>query len=346
MQDWEIKRPITGVFPYMRFATDKGVDIESVLKGTGLRESDFFDPQNEISLAHELLIVRNLIQQLPAPETAWEFGRYFYSRAHGVLGGMMESAPTVADVVACWIEYASLLHVYFRINLETVGDKIRLYAENQFNLPDDLFPVLVERDIIAGQTAIDHRLPGTFVKYATCISLAHSPRTDEQKYREYFLVQVRFNQPANYVETHKDILNVLLPGAAPHKFELFRQQCQAENSLRGRTRSLVTDSVKLHFQIGKGNTSFLDIARKLNMSERSLREKLSKEGSSFREIKKDYIFQQSLNLLSDPALSIENISDALGYSETCAFTRAFEKLAGMSPGRYRKKNISKKNDGE
>jgi hypothetical protein len=173
MQDREITRPITGVFPYLRFAADKGVGMEDVLKGTGLRDTDFLDPQNEISLSQELAIVRNLVERLPAPETAWEFGRYFYSRAHGVLGGMMESAPTVADVVACWIEYASLLYVYFRINLETAGDKIRLYAENRFNLPDDLFPVLLERDIIAGQTAIDHRLPGTFGKYATSISLAH-----------------------------------------------------------------------------------------------------------------------------------------------------------------------------
>jgi AraC-like DNA-binding protein len=87
--------------------------------------------------------------------------------------------------------------------------------------------------------------------------------------------------------------------------------------------------------------SFQDIARKLNMSERSLREKLSNEGSSFRKIKHHYVFQQSLNLLSDPTLSIENIAETLGYSETCAFTRAFEKMTGMPPGKYRKHILSK-----
>jgi AraC-like DNA-binding protein len=152
---------------------------------------------------------------------------------------------------------------------------------------------------------------------------------------------VRFNQPANFVEARKDILNVPLPDADPHKFELFRQQCQAENSLRSQSRPFVTDSVKLHFQIGKGNVTFRDIARKLNMSERSLRDKLVNEGSSFRKIKNNYVFQQSLNLLSNPGLSIENIAEELGYSETCAFTRAFEKLAGMSPGRYRRKIMVK-----
>ncbi len=340
MQDREIKRPVTGVFPYLRFAIDKGVETKSVLKNTNLTESDFFDPQNEIMLAQELMMVRNLINLLPAPETAWEFGRYFYSRAHGVLGGMMEAAPTVGDVFACWIEYSILLHVYFRINLETAGNKIRLYAENQFNLPEDLFPVLLERDIIAGKTAVDHRLPGTFQKYVTSISLAHTPITDLRQYQEEFFVNIKFNQSSNYVEVEKTILSTPLPGADPHKYELFRQQCQAEYSLKSQTHDLMTDSVKLYFQIEKGNATFPDIAKKLNMSERSLRAKLAKEGNSFRKIKNRYIFQQSLNLLSDSKLNIDEISDTLGYSETCAFSRAFEKMTGMSPGRYRKKIIT------
>ncbi|GAB6097204.1 AraC family transcriptional regulator [Desulfatiferula olefinivorans] len=341
MQDWNIRRPITGVFPYLRFALDNGVATEILLKGTDLKESDFFDPRNDISLNRELSIVRNLITALPRPETAWDLGRYFYSRAHGVLGGMMETAPTVGDVFACWIEYAVLLHVYFRINLQTVGDKIRLYAENRFNLPDDLFPALLERDIIAGKTAIDHRLPGTFQTYATAISLAHSPRTDRAAYRANFLDDIRFNRPHNYVEIEKKTLSVPLPDADPHKFELFRQQCQAEYSLRNQTRLPLTDTVTLHFQIGRGQASFQDIARKLNMSERTLRDKLAKEGSSYRQIRNRYVFQQSLNLLSNPDLSIETIADTLGYSETCAFSRAFEKITGLSPGRYRKTLIMK-----
>ncbi len=340
MQDKDIKRPITGVFPYLRFAMDKGVDTSLVLKNTNLFESDFFDPRNEISLAQELLMVRNLVTLLPEPEIAWEFGRYFSSRAHGVLGGMMEAAPTMGDVFTCWIEYSILLHVYFRINFEEAGGKIRLYAENQFNLPEDLFPVLLERDIIAGKTAVDHRLPGTFLNFATSISLAHSPRTDIKKYQENFLKDIKFDQASNYVEIKKETISAVLPEANSHKFELFRQQCQAEYSLRIQHRVFLTDAVKLYFQLQKGNATFPDIAKKMNMSERSLRDKLAREGSSFRIIKNQYIFQQSLNLLSDSKLSIEEISDTLGYSETCAFSRAFEKMTGMSPGRYRKTIIA------
>lgn len=337
----KIIRPITGVFPYLRFAADKGVDIGTVLKDTGLTESYCFDPQNEITLTEELAIVRNLVEQLPAPETAWEFGRYFYSRSHGVLGKMMEIAPTLGDVFACWVEFSILLHVYYRINLETSGKKIRMYAENLFDLPDDLAPILIERDIMAGKTAVDVRREGTFSQNASAVSLKHSPRTDLRLYRENFLETLIFNQKDNYVEIEKSSLSVPLPNADPHKYELFRQQCQAELSLKKDSRLFTTDSVILYFQSYKGNISFSDIAAKMNMSERTLRLRLSNEGTSFRKIRNQYVFQQSINLLSDPEITIEEISDALGYSETCAFSRAFEKISGITPGKYRKKIIYK-----
>ncbi len=339
MQDRDIVRPIISVFPYMRFAIDKGIETDLILKGTNLNESDFFDAQNEVLLSQEILMLRNLIAGFPAPETAWELGCYFYSRAHGILGSMMEVAPTVGEVFSCWIDYSILLNVCLRIKLKVVGGKIRLYAENHYDLPDDLLPFLVERDIIAGKTAIDYRLPGTFLKYATAVSFAHPPRTDLKKYHEYFLKNVAFNQSDSYVEIESASLSVPLPGGDPHKFELFRQQCQAEYSLRSQTRFFLTDTVRLYLQVEKGQAGLSDIAEKLNMSERSLRQKLDKEGSNFRTLRNQYIFQQSLNLLSKPELTIEEISYALGYSETCAFSRAFEKWTGVSPGRYRKKII-------
>ncbi|MGM0418643.1 MAG: AraC family transcriptional regulator ligand-binding domain-containing protein [Thermodesulfobacteriota bacterium] len=333
----KIIRPIAGVFPYLRFASDKGVEIDAVLNETGLTESDCFDPQNEIRLSVELSIVRNLVDRLPAPETVWELGRYFYSRSHGVLGKMMETAPTLGDVFACWVEFSMLLHVYYRIHLETSGKKIRMYAENLFDLPEDLAPILMERDIIAGKTAVDARKLGTFRQNASAISLKHSPRTDITRYREFFLDNILFNQKENYVEIEKSSLSVSLPDANPHKYELLRQQCQTELALRKDSRLFTTDSVTLHFQVNKGNISFSDIAGKMNMSERTLRLKLSNEGTSFRKIRNQYVFQQSIHLLNDPGITIEEISDALGYSETCAFSRAFEKISGTTPGKYRKK---------
>ena len=114
-----------------------------------------------------------------------------------------------------------------------------MYAENLFDLPDDLAPILIERDIMAGKTAVDVRREGTFSQNASAISLKHSPRTDLRLYRENFLETLIFNQKDNYVEIEKSSLSVPLPNADPHKYELFRQQWENGNGGRsGRGLSL------------------------------------------------------------------------------------------------------------
>jgi len=336
-----VARPVTGIYPYLRFAVDRGIRVNKILQGTGLDDCVFFSPHLTIPLEKEMRIVRNLMQEFPAPETAWELGRYFYSKAHGVLGGMMDAAPTVGEMLACWIDYAPLLNVWFRLNMASVGNNIRLYAENQYQLPDDLVPFLVERDIFAGKTAVDNRMPGTFSKYTVAISLAHPPRAPRKLYEKHFQVRVRFEQEKNFVEIRQSTLSVPLPDANPREFELFRQQCQAELSLRSESRHFISDRVKMFIQKEKGRITLSEIASRLNMSERALRLKLGREGNSFRKIRNQYIFQQALYLLSMPELTIEEIADTLGYSETCAFTRAFEKWTGLHPGRYRRLAIAK-----
>jgi len=333
-----IKRPITGVFPTLRYAIDKGIETRSIFEGTDLTESDFLDSQNDILINQELTMIRNLIKHLPSPETPWELGRYFNTRAHGALGNMTATAPTVGDVISAMLDYAVLSHSFFRLYPETKGKRFRVYL-TESHLPEDLLPFLVERDLIAGITTMENRLPGRKPEIILALSFAHEPRTDVERYKQVFIDNVTFNQPTTFFDIDRTTLNMPIRDGNRQAFELFRQQCQSEYSLRNESRFYISDKVRLCLQSGKGKVSLTDIANQLNMSERSLRRQLSLEGLSFRKIKNQYIFQQSLNLLRDPELHIEEISYILGYSETCAFTRAFQKWTGMSPGKYRKTNI-------
>ncbi len=337
-QDLNFRRPITGIFPILRFAMDKGIKAQSIFAGTNLTESDLLDAQKDILHVQELTIIRNLIRHAPAPTIAWELGLYFDTRAHGVLGSMMASAPTVGDVVSCMIDYSMLSHSHFRLYPETLGKKIRVYLVES-HLPEDLLPFLVERDLITGISTMDARLPGKKNEITLAVSFTHAPRTDINKYQEVFINNVAFNQPATFFEIDQSSLSMTIPDGNPGAFELFRQQCQAEFRLRNESRFHYSDRVKLCLQTGRGKTNLVSVAQQLNMSERSLRRQLSKEGISFRKIRNQYIFQQSLNLLRDPKLQIEEISNILGYSETCAFSRSFQRWTGISPGRYRKKHL-------
>ncbi len=72
-------------------------------------------------------------------------------------------------------------------------------------------------------------------------------------------------------------------------------------------------------------------AAALGMSPATLRRQLRADGQSFQSIKDELRIARAQSMLQDPANSISDISDRLGYSEPSAFFRAYRKWTGRSP---------------
>jgi AraC-like DNA-binding protein len=336
MRTKDIKRPISRVFSFLLYAVSKGIDKKLILEGTQLRDIDFLDLNNELSLKQELLIIRNLMKQSKTPETAWDLGRNFYTKNHSTLEKMVVYAPTAGDIVSCWIDYSPLLNNYFRIIPKISGRLYRLNFINKYSLPADLVPFLIERDMMAGISFLEGRFPGLIKQVNLMISFSHSPRSSHKQYLKNFSRNIKFHQETNFIEVDKGIFCFMLPAANPVKYERYRQQCQVELKLCNKADIFLTDRVKLCLHELPILSTLSDIAKKLNIEERSLAYQLLKEGTRFQKIRNQFVFQQSLSHLRDNRLCIGEISNNLGYSETCAFSRAFKKWMGMSPSRYRK----------
>ena len=78
------------------------------------------------------------------------------------------------------------------------------------------------------------------------------------------------------------------------------------------------------------------VAKKLNMSARTLHRKLKDKGRVYRDILRDVRKSMAIKYLDDAKLTLIEISYLLGYSEQSTFTRAFSNWFGKSPLRYRK----------
>ena len=73
----------------------------------------------------------------------------------------------------------------------------------------------------------------------------------------------------------------------------------------------------------------------LNMSARTLRRRLEKEGTSFQRIKDNTRRDAAITLLSGTRLPIAEIAVQVGFSDPSAFHRSFKKWTGLAPGEYR-----------
>jgi AraC-like DNA-binding protein len=79
-------------------------------------------------------------------------------------------------------------------------------------------------------------------------------------------------------------------------------------------------------------------AREMGMSSRTMRRKLTEQGSSFQQVLDECRMRQAVfEFRVRPDLSIAQIALRLGYAEHSNFTRAFHRWSGVSPQAYRTK---------
>lgn len=80
-----------------------------------------------------------------------------------------------------------------------------------------------------------------------------------------------------------------------------------------------------------------DVAKNLNMSERSLQRKLRDEGHTFRKLLNDVRIKAAENYLLNSRLSLTEIGYLTGFSDYSHFSKEFKRYSGTNPSKYRKK---------
>jgi AraC-like DNA-binding protein len=121
-----------------------------------------------------------------------------------------------------------------------------------------------------------------------------------------------------------------LAAYAQREIESVEKQMASEPaSVAGRVEQQLVTS------FGTSAPSLEEIARRLGMSERTLRRHLAIERTSFRELVESARRQHAERLLAASLLTPQEIGFWLGFSDQSAFTRAFRRWTGQTPTQYR-----------
>jgi AraC-like DNA-binding protein len=129
---------------------------------------------------------------------------------------------------------------------------------------------------------------------------------------------------------------------------LIQPMCAWNQPAGGSTRESLMDSVippdfastltiLIRSLLATRNVNEEMFARICGLSLRSFQRQLADNGGyRFREFVSQVRFNEAKSLLMDQELQINEVAQALGYSEQANFTRAFVRWVGMPPGEYRK----------
>jgi AraC-like DNA-binding protein len=169
---------------------------------------------------------------------------------------------------------------------------------------------------------------------ATCAG----PRPDFiEGIRHFFPCPVEYDQPLNSVSFSSRLLEAELVRSeddlekflklAPYYMVIEPQA--ATRSITHRIREILGNDFREELP------SFEELTGLLNMSARTLRRRLEKEGTSYQRIKDNARRDAAISMLSRQGMTVSEVAEMVGFSDPSAFHRSFKKWTGQSPGSYR-----------
>ncbi|HZR35780.1 MAG TPA: AraC family transcriptional regulator ligand-binding domain-containing protein [Nevskia sp.] len=256
------------------------------------------------------------------------------------IGTFLTTSSTLRDTLRVFDWVRELINPGLNVRLEVRGDEAWLILELEGGEAGPPLAAYFAETTFASIFKFGRTLLGERAQFARlCLRHAAPPYAGE--YHKYFGIEIRFGQPEHALVFPRALLDVPLEGAFP---ALHRQaEYRVQRQLTGLPRSAASDGIVAMIErtfaerpelLGQGIER---MAEALGLHHRTLQRRLQEAGQGYAGLQARARFRKAADWLQDESLSIEAISERLGFSDRRSFTRAFTRWAGMSPSAFRSK---------
>jgi AraC-like DNA-binding protein len=290
---------------------------------------------DSVSLAVFVELLERGAEWLGDPHFGLTCAREMKIRTFGNLVGYLGlCSETVLEALRNMQRYAAIVADHLSIDLQ-VGKEAAVVTVNVHELDWIGHRQLAEfgmgRIVAALRELTDRPLRPDRVEFA-------HPRGGRDKACErFFGCTVLYGQPRDRLVLAPAILGRPIAGD-PGLLVLLRRYSDTLVELKGGRHPMPTaDRVRLTTArlMPSGRARARDIAVEMGVSERSLRRRLDDEGTSLRAILEEVRKTHALSWLEQRTMSPKQAASLLGYSDASAFSRAFKRWTGRTPGRAR-----------
>jgi AraC-like DNA-binding protein len=206
-------------------------------------------------------------------------------------------------------------------------------VDNRRN-PND-FPELTE-STFARMVCAPRRFGVTQI--AKRIHVTHSAPSYRGEYERIFRVPVTFGAKWNAMLVDEQWMHhrvQLQPryvfGVLSERADALLKELESSKSTRGRVEALLMPV--LH----KGDANMDAIAGKMGMSRQTLFRRLKEEDVTFEKVLDELRHRLALAYLGNNKVSVHQCAYLTGFSDPAAFSRAFKRWTGATPGAFREK---------
>ena len=172
------------------------------------------------------------------------------------------------------------------------------------------------------------------------VHFTSSPPVSMAEYERVFCCPAYFEQEENSLTIDTSILHtpILLPNTELlQHFENYANEFLAKINRKNEYTRKVTKLILSRLDDEKLSIDI--IARDMNVSVRTLQNRLREEGVIFSKLLQEIRIKLAKKYLQEEH-SVETIAYLLGFSEPSVFRKAFKKWSGFTPREYREQSVS------
>ncbi|GAA3966068.1 helix-turn-helix domain-containing protein [Allohahella marinimesophila] len=251
----------------------------------------------------------------------------------GVLGYLVLASDTLGEAMLAYQRYERLFYGVSIAELEAIDDVIEIrWPPDSSGLGQLGDGVAIAALLTFLQRQMDKPPPISAVSFRGSVDALTA-----SAYETFFGCPVTFEDTYVRVRFPQTYLSISMPRRDPTLRRLLDRQAQALlRALPGSSEvERILQQILLRL-LADGEPTLNRAAKAMHMSPRTLQRRLSQHGLSWQQWLDRSREQLAEQYLADPGLSLSDIALLLGFSEQSAFTRAFRRWSGLSPGRFRR----------
>jgi len=319
-----------GMRTFFDLLANHGVSPRKIERETGIIRNELDNPRYRVSMEQLNRLVERCLDATGNPALCLNIAGHIERFGMNYTTILLMNCDTLLEALKTFFRYARLPFEANEFELLEETDSYTLHYTNTSNTQARWIVEFMLSNIAAfARKAVDSRINPIRVDF----QYAAPPYADE--YKRVFKAPILFEQEKNALVFGRQDVQRKIPRANPNLKKVLEAQVDTlfqemihVSSFRDRVRTAIQKNLAT-------NTFDADsISAELGLHRVTLYRKLNREGTSYTDLLKDVRHKLALGYLKAD-LDSHQIARLLGYSEARAFRHAFNKWAGIGPGKYR-----------